>query len=127
MATITTAISTGNVTLVAETADTVVLTRAPGEDPLYIDPVYPNTPNSEIGVDSPYKGFRVSNNDSTEVVYYTVSYNNNELLEAEVGAEGTYRLNPGITDQWITDPYSPNVVNLSVISSGTPDYTVEGW
>ena len=118
--------TTGNVTLVASTVDTVTLDRAAGENPLHIDrsPYIPN----ELGlVKPPYRGFRIVNNDASAVIYYTVSYNNNAILTPTVGGEDTYRLNGASTDQWICDPETPSVINVKLISEGTPIYNVEAW
>ncbi len=118
--------STGDVTLVADTVDTVTFTRAAGEDLLHIDRD-PYTANN-LGLQTPtYKGFRVVNNDSADPLYYTVAYEHNEAPAPVVGAEEVYRLNAGGTDQWITDPETPSIITVKVISAGTPVYNVEAW
>ncbi len=126
MSTIDVKTSTGDVTLIAATVDTVTLTRGAGEDPLSIAR-YPYTPNS-LGLPLPtYKGFRIVNNDTADPLYYTVSYETNAILTPVVGAEEVYRLNPGGTDQWITDPETPSIIVVKLISDGTPAYNVEAW
>ena len=118
--------STGDVTLVADTVDTVTFTREAGEDPLHIarDPYTPNN----LGVPAPtYKGFRVVNNDSADPLYYTVAYEHNSPTTPAVGAEEVYRLNAGGTDQWVTDPETPSIITVKLISDGTPVYNVEAW
>lgn len=126
MSSISAKATTGDVILVASTVDVVTLDRGPGEDPLTID-VYPYVENVLGEPKPPYKGFRIVNNDETAIIYYTIAYNDNVCDAPVVGAEETYRLNAGATDQWICDPATPSTITVKLISEATPTYNVEAW
>lgn len=126
MTTIGVTTTTGDVTLTAATVDSITFSRGSGEDPLSVDGVS-YAPNNFGETNNSYKGFRIVNNDDVDVIYYTVAYNNNPIATPVVGAAGTYRLNPGITDQWITHPMDPDSIKVKIISAGTPTYNVEAW
>ena len=85
-------------TLVAATVDTVTLTA--------------------VGL-----GFRIQNRDaaSGDGLYYT-----KDGSTPTVGGDDTFYLPPGGTDTWPDTGKNLSVV-VSLISAGTPDYSVESW
>lgn len=68
-------------------------------------------------------GFRIQNRDSAggDGLFYTL-----DGVDPTVGGAGSVYVPPGGTDQWPTDN-ADTEVTVKLISSGTPDYSVEAW